>query len=110
MLVDYRQEQWPEWLGIAEFAYNNKKYTVTQILPFKANYSLNPRMGFEGRREKRFKAAEEFAERMKQVQEEVKVALGKVQKEMKRYANRKWKEEVELRVSDLVLLSTKKLK
>jgi len=110
MLVDYRQEQWPEWLGIAEFAYNNKKYTVTQILPFKANYSLNPRMGFEGRREKRFKAAEEFAERMKQVQEEVKVALGKAQEEIRKYADRKRREGAEFKVGNLVLLSTKELK
>jgi len=24
MFIDYHQEQWPEWLGTAEFAYNNK--------------------------------------------------------------------------------------
>ena len=24
MFIDYCQEQWPEWLGTAEFAYNNK--------------------------------------------------------------------------------------
>jgi len=77
MFVDHRQEQWPEWLGTTEFAYNNKKHTVTQISPFEANYRLNPRMGFEGRRSRRFKVAEEFVERMKQVQEEVKVVLGK---------------------------------
>jgi len=26
MFVDYRQEQWPDWLGIVEFAYNNKAH------------------------------------------------------------------------------------
>jgi len=24
MFVDYRQTNWPEWLAIAEFSYNNK--------------------------------------------------------------------------------------
>jgi len=24
IFIDYRQEQWPEWLGTTEFAYNNK--------------------------------------------------------------------------------------
>jgi len=24
MFIDHCQEQWPEWLGTAEFAYNNK--------------------------------------------------------------------------------------
>jgi len=73
MFLDHRQEQWPEWLGTAEFVYNNKKHTATQILPFEASYGLSLRIGFEGRRGKRFKVAEEFVQRMRQVQEEVKV-------------------------------------
>ena len=95
---------------MAEFAYNNKKHTTTQVLLFEANYGLSPRMGFEERRGKRFEVAEEFAERMKQVQEEIKAALGKVQEEIRRYADRKQKEAVEFKVGDLVLLSTKELK
>jgi len=67
-------------------------------------------MGFEGRRGKRFEAAEEFAERMKQVQEEVKAALGKAQEEIRKYVDRKRREGVEFKVGDLVLLSTKELK
>jgi len=38
MFINHRQEQWPEWLGIAEFAYNNKVHSNTQTTPFKANY------------------------------------------------------------------------
>ena len=110
MFVDHRQEQWPEWLGTAEFAYNNKRHTTTQISLFEANYGLSPRMGFEGKRGKRFEAAEEFTERMRQVQEEVKAALGKAQEEMRKYADRKRREGVEYKVGDLVLLSTKELK
>ena len=110
MFMDHKQEQWPEWLGTAEFAYNNKKHTATQISPFEANYGLSPRIGFEGRRGKRFEAAEEFVERMKQVQEEVKASLGKTQEEMRKYADRKRGKGVEFKVSDLVLLSTRELK
>jgi len=29
MFIDYRQKQWPKWLGTAEFAYNNKAYSST---------------------------------------------------------------------------------
>jgi len=46
MFMDHRQEQWLEWLGTAEFIYNNKKHTATQISPFEANYGLSLRMGF----------------------------------------------------------------
>jgi len=47
---------------------------------------------------------------MKEVQEEAKVALGKVQEEMKKYADRKRTEVDEYKVGDLVMLSTKDLK
>jgi len=67
-------------------------------------------MGFEKRRGKRFEVAEEFMERMKQMQEKVKAALGKAQEEMRKYADKKRRERVEFKISDLVLLSTKELK
>jgi len=38
VFINHRQEQWPDWLGTAEFAYNNKIHAMTKILSFKANY------------------------------------------------------------------------
>ena len=78
-------------------------------MPFKANYGQDLRMGFEERRKGKYKAAGKFVERMKKIQEEAKVALGKVQEKMKKFANRRQGEGEEYRVGDLVLLSTKDL-
>ena len=83
---------------------------TTKILLFKANYSQDPRMGFERKRRGKYKAAEKFAERMKRVQEKAKAVLGKVQEKIKKFANRKRREEEEYKVEDLVLLSMKNLK
>jgi len=77
VFIDHRQEQWPDWLGMAEFTYNNKIHTVTKISPFKANYGQDPRMGFEGRRKGKYEAAGKFMKRMKKIQEEAKAVLGK---------------------------------
>jgi len=77
VFIDHRQEQWLDWLRMAEFAYNNKIHTATKILPFKANYGQDPRMGFEGRRKGKYEAAGKFVKRMKKIQEEAKVVLGK---------------------------------
>jgi len=110
VFIDHRQEQWPDWLGTAEFAYNNKIHTTTKILPFKANYGQDPRMGFEGRRKRKYEVVGKFVERIKKIQEEAKAALGKVQEEMKKFVNRRQREEEEYRVGNLVLLSTKDLK
>ena len=67
MFIDHRQEQWPEWLGTAEFAYNNKVHLSTQTILFKANYRQNPRMGFEERKKGKYKGAEKFMMKIKEI-------------------------------------------
>jgi len=110
MFIDHRQEQWPDWLGTAEFAYNNKTHSSTEVSLFKANYGQDPRMGFEMRRKGKYEGAEKFVTKMKEIQEEAKAALGKAQEEMKKYTDRKRAEVDEYKVEDLVMLSTKDLK
>ena len=110
MFIDHRQEQWPNWLGTAEFAYNNKVHSGTKTSPFKANYGQDPRMGFEMRKKGKYEGAEKFAIKMKKVQEEAKAVLGKAQEEIKKYVDRKRAEVDEYKVGDLVMLSTKDLK
>jgi len=110
VFIDHRQEQWPDWLGMAEFTYNNKIHTATKNSLFKVNYRQDPRIGFEGRRKGKYKAAGKFVEKMRKIQKEAKVALGKAQEEMKKFADRKRGEGEEYKVGDLVLLSTKDLK
>jgi len=110
MFIDHRQEQWPEWLGTAEFVYNNKAHSSTRMSPFKANYGQDPRMGFEGRKKKKYAGAEKFVEKMKEIQEEAKAVLRKAQEDMRKYADKKRSDADEYKVGDLVMLSTKDLK
>jgi len=67
VFIDYRQEQWPDWLGTAKFAYNNKIHTVTKNSPFKVNYRQDPRMGFEVRRKGKYKVAGKFVEKVRKI-------------------------------------------
>ena len=110
VFIDHKQEQWPDWLGMAEFTYNNKIYVATKISPFKANYGQDLRMGFEGRRKGKYEAVGKFVEKMKRFQKEAKATLGEAQEEIKKFADKKRREREEYRVRDLVLLSTKDLK
>jgi len=48
------------------------------MLPFKANYRQDPRMGFERRKKRKYERAEKFVKKMKEIQEEAKAALEKV--------------------------------
>jgi len=52
---------------MAEFAYNNKTHSSTQMLPFKANYRQDPRMGFEGRKKEKYQGAEKFIKKIKEI-------------------------------------------
>ena len=63
---------------MAEFIYNNKVYSSTKTLPFKANYGQDPRMGFEVRKKGKYEGVEKFVVKMKEIQEEAKAALEKV--------------------------------
>jgi len=110
MFIDHRQEQWPEWLGTAEFAYNNKAHLSTRTSPFKTNYGQDPRMGFEGRKKGKYAGAEKFVKKIKEIQEEAKAALKKAQKDMRKYADKKRSDADEYKVGNLVMLSTKDLK
>ena len=77
MFISHRQNNWPEWIICAKFAYNNKIHTATHISPFYSNYGMNPRMGIEPWRGGKSELAKEFAEWMKIVYEEAQVALSK---------------------------------
>jgi len=94
-------------LATVEFAFNNKVHTATKSLLFKINYGREPRIGFDIRKKGKNVKAEEFVKEMKDRHEEIKVALVKSQKQMKRQADRNRKEVEEYRVRDKVLISTK---
>jgi len=110
IFTNHRQEQWPDQLRIAKFVYNNKAHSSTKTLLFKANYEQDPRMGFKVRRKEKYKGVEKFVTKIKEIQEEAKAALEKIQEKIKRYTDRKRAEVDEYRVEDLVMLSTKNLK
>ena len=107
MYINHKQNNWAEWLAIAEFAFNNKVYTVTKTSLFQVNYGREPRIGFNIRKKEKNEKAEEFVREMKERHEEARAALVKSQKEMKRQADRSRKETEEYRVGDKVLISTK---
>ena len=67
-------------------------------------------MGFKVRKREKYEGAKKFMTKIKEIQEEAKVLLGKAQEEMKKYTDKKRREIDEYKVGDLVMLSTKDLK
>ena len=67
---------------------NNKTHLTTKVSLFMVNYERELRMGVDIRRKEKIEKVTQFAERMKKIQEEVKAALKRTQKEMKRQVDR----------------------
>ena len=42
-----KQDQWANWLAIAQFSINSKKHTSTKVAPFEATQSYVPHMEIE---------------------------------------------------------------
>ena len=103
MFIDHKQEQWPDWLGTAEFAYNNKVHSSTKTSLFKANYGQDPRIGFEVRKKRKYQGAGKFVTKIKEIQKKAKAALKKAQEEMKKYTDKKRGEVDKYKVEDLVM-------
>ena len=82
----------------------------TRTSSFKANYGQDPRIGFEGRKKRKYAGAEKYIEKIKEIQKEAKAVLEKAQEEIKKYIDRKRAEVDDYKVEDLVMLSTKDLK
>ena len=85
---------------MVEFASNNKVHTVTKLSLFKVNYGREPRIDFDIRKKGKHIKAKEFVK-------EVKVALVKLQEEIKKYGDINRKEVEKYRVEDKVLISPK---
>ena len=81
---------------------NNKVYTAMKVSSFMANYRRELRMGEDIRKKEKVEKTTEFVERMKKVYEEAGVALKKVQKDMKRQADRGRKETEDWQKGDIV--------
>ena len=94
-------------MATTEFAFNNKVHISIKLSPFEVNYEKEPRMGFEIRKKKKYMKTEEFVEEIKEIHEEVKMVLIKLQEKMKKYIDKK--EAVEYKMGNKMLLSTKNL-
>jgi len=40
--VNYQQDNWTDWLSVAEFQYNDKKHVATGRTPFELNFGRHP--------------------------------------------------------------------
>lgn len=109
IFVNERQNDWAEWLPLAEFSYNNRVHSSTQSTPFQLDTGRHPRMGVEPRRPTAVEAVNEFTERMSKTIDETRSALKKAADDMARYYDASHQEAERFEVGDKVWLSGKNI-
>jgi len=105
VFINHHQDDWADWLPLAEFSYNNRIHTATHRTPFELDTGQHPRMGTESARTSTVEAADAFASRMSQMQEEAKAALTHAADEMAKYYDRHRQPAPEFKVGEKVWLN-----
>ena len=88
--VTYLQDDWADWLALAEFATNNHVSSTTGISPFFAVYGTNPRLDFgppEPTPDRPSADAESFASRMEHIHAHLRAEMSFAQETYAEAAN-----------------------
>ena len=109
LLVNHRQDDWSEWLPLAEFSYNNCVHATTCHTPFELDAGQHPCLGTEPYREMQVEAANEFATSMAAAQEEAKAALECTAQDMAQYYDQRRSPALAYSTGDKVWLSLKNI-
>ena len=106
--VNYQQDNWMEWLAVAEFSYNDKKHTIIGQIQFKLNFGRHPWKG-NLMVQMEFLKLEEFLIGLQKSWEEATKSIEIVQGAMKKQFNKKRRNPQGLKVEDNMWLESKNI-
>ena len=104
-----KQEQWANWLAIAQFSINRKKHTSTKVAPFEATWSYIPRMKIEPLPVNKAPAVKDFTSKMEGMLESMRNNLEKAKEWMKLNADKSRSAALDYTISQQVWLAAKNL-
>lgn len=100
---NYKQDNWAEWLSIAEFSYNNRLHSSTGQSLFMINLGCYPNMGEDKKNAmKGSPGTEQFIKTIREIWAGVEAVLKRTNEMMKRKWDAGRKPEIERKKGDLV--------
>ena len=104
VFLDYHQDDWTEWIPMAEFSYNNRVHVLTGFSPFYLMHGHHPHTPEVITTDASNESATQFVQRMHQIRNDASSALSRAANTMKRYYDRHRNEAVHYHFGDLVWL------
>lgn len=118
--VSYLQDDWADWLPLAEFSINNAVNESTNLSPFFANYGYHPLLGVEpsqgpvppmsSEQKKEYLQGQTIADRFDKITSHLRTSMANAQEKQAFYANEKRVEAPDYKVGDWVFINRKNLK
>ncbi|KAG8871131.1 hypothetical protein FRB98_001016, partial [Tulasnella sp. 332] len=107
LYTNYRQNDWDEWLALAEFQYNNLVNSSTGVTPFYADNGRHLTIAPQTFNEVKVPAAEEMARKIQEIGEELKAMMKKAEDKHKNFYDRNVQQATPHQVGDRVWLNRK---
>jgi reverse transcriptase-like protein/integrase-like protein len=118
--MSFHQDDWVDWLPLAEFAANNVISETTNVSPFFANYGFHPRLGIEpsspcppnlsAAQKAQFYRANVVANRFERILDLLKALAKQSQQRYEDNANAHREDAPKFRVGDQVYVDTRNMK
>ena len=102
--INHLQEDWADWLSIAEFQYNDKVHTATGHSPFFINYGRHPWKGEPTIPKEGKTSISDFIKKFQTIRTDATTAIGKSQEKMIQYYNLRKKPPINYKTGDKVWL------
>ncbi|SJL07267.1 uncharacterized protein ARMOST_10610 [Armillaria ostoyae] len=111
IFINYHQNDWTDWLPLAEFAHNNRTHSATGRSPFMILYGRNPRIIPDSPRTPNSKvpAASDFSKAIAKIHKETEAALEEAAGRMKTQYDKHKRPAHEYNVGDKVWLDATNL-
>jgi hypothetical protein len=108
--INHLQDDWADWLSIAEFQYNDKRHSATNSTAFFLNYGYHPWKGEINAAQGNNEAAGTFATQIDNARKEASASMARAQEAAIHHYNLRKKEARQLKAGDQVWLEASNLK
>ncbi len=109
MFMNHQQDDWSDWLAVAQFCHNDQIHLAMGFSPFFLNNGRNPRKGLELTMEQKVQAVDEWIERLVEACDQARRGLNQVAENMRKQYNKKRQPVKEYKKGDWVYIDTRNL-